>query len=67
MPKGRLDGANETKGRPIGCNLGVPVLVGLAIGWLDGVGCSGRVPSWPLPACFDFKVFQIMVIMLKVR
>ncbi len=36
MPEGWLDGADETKGQPLDCNLGAPVLVRLALGWMNG-------------------------------
>ncbi len=41
MPKGWLDGADETKGRPLGYKLGAPVLVGDVLGWLDGTAKVG--------------------------
>ncbi len=42
MPKGWLDGADETKGLPLGCELGAPVLVGAAkVGGLLESGRAG--------------------------
>ncbi len=34
LPKGWLDGADETKELPLGCELGAPVLVGIVLGWM---------------------------------
>jgi len=33
---GWLDGADETEGPWLGCELGAPVTLGLVLGWLDG-------------------------------
>ena len=36
FPEGWLDGDDKIKGRPLGCELGFSVDVGLVLGWLDG-------------------------------
>ena len=40
-----LDGAKDTGGNLLGCELGTPVAVGIILGWLDGAADTDGFPD----------------------